>query len=358
MTDKFSFLTDGSLFMPHGHCFLWDPILMWVYSVSDALIAVSYGVLSAALVYFVRKRRDLAFKLIFLMFGAFILLCGMTHFMDVWTLWTPSYLEGAVVRVACAAVSVATAVTVWPSLSTALALPSPEQLEAANKELESFSYSISHDLRAPLRAISGFSRILLEDYSDKLDAEGQRVLNVVCDSTLKMNRMIDDVLAFSRVGRSEMAMASVDMEVLVGAAIKELENATAGRNVKFEIGALPQARGDASLIQHVWTNLLDNAVKFTAPKADAIIQVGADAGDNETIYYVRDNGVGFDMQYVDKLFGVFQRLHGAEFVGSGVGLAVVKRVVTRHGGRVWAQGKPSEGATFFFVLPKRRADHV
>ena len=227
------------------------------------------------------------------------------------------------------------------------------ELAESNKEMEAFAYSVSHDLRAPLRAIDGFSGILLEDYADKLDPEGQRLLHVVRDSTAKMGRMIDDVLAFSRAGRTEMNTEPLSMEALVGDAIKDLETATAGRRVRFEIGPLPDARGDGAMLQRVWVNLLDNAIKYSAPKPDARIEIGANQSADETAYFVRDNGVGFDMKYVDKLFGVFQRLHGSEFPGTGIGLAIVKRIVTRHGGRVWAEGKPNEGATLYFALPKR-----
>jgi PAS domain S-box-containing protein len=230
-------------------------------------------------------------------------------------------------------------------------------VEGANKELESFAYSVSHDLRTPLRAIDGFSNIILEDYAGKLDDEGRRVLNVIRESTAKMNRMIDDILAFSRVGRTELTAGSVDMSAMVRAAIEDLEPATAGRKVTFEVGDLPAARCDAAMMQHVWANLLDNAVKYTSPNPTAAVQIGATPGHGETVYFVRDDGVGFDMQYASKLFGVFQRLHGAEFPGTGIGLAIVKRIVTRHGGRVWAEGKPGEGATFFFSLPDAGAAH-
>jgi len=229
------------------------------------------------------------------------------------------------------------------------------ELEAANVELEAFAYSVSHDLRAPLRAIEGFSRILLEDYADKLGEEGRRVINVVCDSTTKMGEMIEDILELSRAGRVEIATTSINMKALVDEAIRELEPTVADRNVRFEVGALPEAQGDAPLMRHVWTNLLSNAVKFTSLKSEAIIQVDAVTGEDETVYYVRDNGVGFDMKYADKLFGVFQRLHGADFAGNGVGLAIVKRIVTRHGGRVWAEGKPDDGATFYFSIPVRES---
>ena len=231
-------------------------------------------------------------------------------------------------------------------------------LESANRELEAFAYSVSHDLRVPLRAIDGFSRILLEDYSGKIDAEGQRLLNVVRDNTVKMARLIDDILAFSRAGRSEITSAPIDMDGAVRAVLEELEPAAAGRKLTFDIKPLAPAQGDAAMIQRVWTNLIDNAIKFTALQADAVIEIGSTAGEKETTYYVKDNGAGFDMQYADKLFGVFQRLHGAEFAGTGIGLAIVKRIVARHGGRVWAEGKVNEGATFYFTLPIREDSHA
>jgi light-regulated signal transduction histidine kinase (bacteriophytochrome) len=226
------------------------------------------------------------------------------------------------------------------------------RLVTANQELEGFAYSVSHDLRTPLRAIDGFSRILLEEHADQLDAEGQRVLNAVRDGTVKMARLIDDILAFSRVGRLDITHGPVDMAALVRSSLAdELAPAAVGRRLAIEIGELPDAHGDAALLRHVWINLIDNAIKFTAPKPDARIEIGARAGPGESVYFLRDTGVGFDMQYAGKLFGVFQRLHGTEFPGTGIGLAIVKRIVTRHGGRVWAEGNIGEGATFSFALP-------
>jgi len=229
-------------------------------------------------------------------------------------------------------------------------------LAATIKELEAFAYSVSHDLRTPLRAIDGFSRILLEDYADKLDPEGQRILNVVRDSTLKMSQLIDDILSFSRASRLELTAGPVDMAALVRQTLANgLAAAVAGRALPIAIGALPEARGDKAMLQHVWLNLLDNAIKFTAGKPDARIEISGTAGKGETIYRVRDSGAGFDMRYADKLFGTFQRLHGAEFPGTGIGLAIVKRIVERHGGRVWAEGKVGDGATFYFALPSKGA---
>lgn len=234
-----------------------------------------------------------------------------------------------------------------------------QALFATNTELEAFSYSVSHDLRTPLRAIDGFSRILLEDYGDKLDDEGKRVINVVRDSTVKMARLIDDILAFSRAGRAEMNAATVDMEALVRSLLADpLALNLVGRTPAIDLGKLPPAEGDRAMFERVWINLLDNAIKFTAPKSDARIEIGATISNGETVYHVRDNGVGFDMQYAGKLFGVFQRLHGTEIPGTGIGLAIVKRLVTRHGGRVWAEGKVGGGASFYFALPNKEADHA
>ncbi len=228
-------------------------------------------------------------------------------------------------------------------------------LEAANKELESFSYSVSHDLRTPLRAIDGFSNILLEDYAGKLDAEGKRLLTVVRDNTSRMGQLIDDILKFSRTGRLEINYSDIDMEQLAYSVFVELRTIVVGDKLQLEIEHLPPARGDGAMMRQVFVNLLSNAIKFSRNKEHIIIKVGGSVDGNEVVYYVKDNGAGFNMQFSGKLFGVFQRLHGVnEFEGTGIGLAIVKRVITRHGGRVWAEGKINEGATFYFALPVKK----
>lgn len=221
-------------------------------------------------------------------------------------------------------------------------------------DLESFSYSVSHDLRTPLRAIHGFARILVEDHNTKLDPEAQRLLGVIDQNTRRMGQLIDDLLAFSRLGRQSISRAPVDMTELTRAVVEDVRRAEAERNGHFEvkIDPLQRAHGDRALLQQVISNLLQNAVKFTRGRTEPRIEVGSTPGPDETVYYVRDNGAGFDPRYRDKLFGVFQRLHSTEdFEGTGVGLAIVKRIVQRHGGRVWAEGKVGEGATFYFTLP-------
>ncbi len=221
-------------------------------------------------------------------------------------------------------------------------------------ELEAFSYSVSHDLRTPLLTIDGFSRMLLEDYSDQLDAEGQRLLKTICGNSRNMGRLIDDLLAFSRLGRQEMRPEEIKMSELAAAVCVELTATSPERKLQFNLQPLPPAHGDQSMVRQVFINLLSNAIKFTVPKDVAVIEVGAAQEENHNVYYVKDNGVGFEMKYANKLFGVFERLHSEdEFAGTGVGLAFVQRIIHRHGGRVWAEGKVGEGATVYFILPRK-----
>jgi signal transduction histidine kinase len=226
------------------------------------------------------------------------------------------------------------------------------RLEAANKELESFSYSVSHDLRSPLRAIDGFSRIVEEDYGDRLDDEGKRLLRVIRENGVRMGQLIDDLLQFSRLGRKPINSVPLDMNALAAEAYEEARTAAPEKEPHIVLHSLPAASGDRGLIKQVWANLLENAIKYSSTREKPVIEVSGEKKGKEVHYRVRDNGVGFDMAYAHKLFSVFQRLHAStEFSGTGVGLAIVHRIVTRHGGRVWAEGKPGEGAVFHFTLP-------
>jgi light-regulated signal transduction histidine kinase (bacteriophytochrome) len=223
--------------------------------------------------------------------------------------------------------------------------------EAANRELEAFSYSVAHDLRAPLRSIDGFSQALLEDYTDKIDEEGRRHLSFVRESAQQMGRLIDDLLGLSRVTRAELCRLPVDLSVLARDVAAQLGRAEPERQVEIVIGDGIGAEGDAPLLRIALENLLGNAWKFTGKHAVARIEVDMMLVGGETVYLVRDNGAGFDPAYQDKLFGVFQRLHSThEFEGTGIGLATVKRIVGRHGGRIWATGEVNGGATFYFTL--------
>ena len=227
-------------------------------------------------------------------------------------------------------------------------------LEAANEELEAFSYSVSHDLKAPVRTIEGFSRMLMAGHTDKLDAESLRLLKVINHSTKLMHHLIDDLLALSRLGRMQLRKSVVDLAAITRLVFERLRSQVPERDLQLIMGDLPTARGDQSLLYQVLENLLSNAIKYSKPRTTAVIEVGGKAEENETIYSIKDNGVGFDEGQVSDLFRPFQRLHAdeGEYEGTGVGLAIVKRIIQRHGGRVWAEGKADEGATFYFALPK------
>jgi len=223
--------------------------------------------------------------------------------------------------------------------------------EASNHELEAFSYSVSHDLRAPLRAIDGFSRILEQDFAEKIDAEGHRLLGVIRRSAQRMGQLIDDLLEFSRVGRKALSRRRIDMRAMADEVLRELVPADAAKQTSWQVGSLPDALADPALVRQVWANLLSNAVKFSGHREQPRIEVGSRNENGEAVYFVRDNGAGFSMQHSNKLFRVFQRLHGDdEFPGTGVGLAIVERVVSRHGGGAWAESLPDGGSTFFFTL--------
>lgn len=231
-----------------------------------------------------------------------------------------------------------------------------EKIEQLNQELESFSYSVSHDLRAPLRSIDGYTQILLEDYAQHLDDEGKRVLNVVVNNARRMAKLIDDLLDFSRVGRKEVAKSVVNTESIVKSVVSELMSQEEGREVRMQISPLDPCDADPNLLRQVWVNLISNALKYTRKTSHAEVEISSRKTPSEVVYSIRDNGTGFDMAYAHKLFGVFQRLHRQqEFEGTGVGLAIVHRIVTRHGGRVWAEGEVNKGAIFHFSLPNSLA---
>jgi len=227
------------------------------------------------------------------------------------------------------------------------------ELEAVNKELGSFSYSVSHDLRAPIRAINGYTRILSEDYADKIDEEGNQILRSIISNSKKMGELIDDLLAFSKLGRKQVTLSEVLMSELVQSVRDELVFDEGDNIPVFDVQPLPSAKGDKSLIKQVWINLISNAIKYSRHKPSTKIEIGAYEEGKLAVYYVKDKGAGFDMQYYDKLFGVFQRLHSQEeFEGTGIGLAIVQKIVDRHKGTAWAESVLDEGSSFYFSLPK------
>jgi len=226
-----------------------------------------------------------------------------------------------------------------------------KELSAANRELESFSYSVSHDLKAPLRAIDGFSRMFVNKYGSSLDEDAARLINTIRSNAEKMGLLIDDLLSFSRVLSNKMGASAIDMETLAGEVWKDIRAVNQERTFEVRIAKLLPGFGDRPLIRQVLVNLLSNAVKFTKNRKPAIIELNSYCESDKIVYCLKDNGIGFDMAYRDKLFGVFQRLHGQEYEGTGIGLAIVKRIIHRHGGQVWAEGEVDKGTAFYFTLP-------
>lgn len=381
-------LLSADSFMPHGCCYMWNAGLIALHVISDGLIALAYYSIPLTLIYFVRRRKDLAFDWIYICFAGFIVACGTTHLMEVVNVWYPNYWLAGVVKGITAVISVITAALLVAVVPKALALPSPEelretnkalqkeiterklavdrsqklnsdlqsrttQLEAANKELEAFSYSVSHDLRAPLRHIDGFIELLKMEKDSNLTPAGQQYLSVIASSARQMGTLIDDLLIFSRMSRAEMQRRPVNMDQLLKESQSEVMRDAEGRVIEWTISPLPEMTIDVILFKQIWLNLLSNAVKYTRNRSRAEITVGCVDRGYEYEFFVKDNGAGFDMKYASKLFGIFQRLHRQEeFEGNGIGLANVRRIVARHGGRTWAEAELDAGATFYFTLPK------
>jgi PAS domain S-box-containing protein len=560
----FTGVFDTENFMPHGHCYLWTPELVWLHVISDSLVALAYFSIPLTLVYFIRKRKDLPFNWMFAAFSIFILACGATHFMEVLTVWNPVYWASGIVKFVTAAASVPTAVLLTRLVPKALLIPSqaqleeanrmlqrevverkraeevarrasaelemriaertkdltkanedlrreiderkraeaalveseelfrllvegvsdygiymldprgyvvswnegaknrqgysPEeiigkhyscfftdediaagkpmqeleqataegrlefeewrvrkdgsrfwgavlltplrdgdgqvrgfskvtrditerkqaeqfrrevnirlerrvaertaQLEAANKELEAFSYTVSHDLRAPLRHIDGFVQLLNKREGERLEPTSARYLRIVAEAANKMGKLIDELLALSRTGRIDMKMQRIELNSLLDEVRRELAPLMSNRKIRWDVSKLPPVEGDSTLIKLVLINLLSNALKYTSPRREALIEIGSGPGENgHAVIFVKDNGVGFNMKYKEKLFGVFQRLHrDEEFEGTGIGLATVRRIIHRHGGRVWGESVLEGGATFYFSVKAFRSE--
>lgn len=377
-------------------CFLWQPELIWLHVISDSAIALAYYSMPAALIYFAMRRSDLVFRGVFVLTGLFILACGTTHVMNVWTLWHPDYRLDGIIKALTAVVSLGTSYAMWRAMPVALTLPSTGQLERANytlnievnerrrvetalrdantlledrlqqiesmsrslqqrkaeleianRELETFAYSASHDLRAPLRIMAGFSKALLEDYGNTLDETAQGYLQRIYDSGVHMDRLISGLLNLARVTRSELESQSIDLSALARRIVVDLQTTEPERKVTVDIAPNLTAYGDPRLIEALLQNLLGNAWKFTGKNPNARIEMGASG----PVYYVRDNGVGFDMKQAGKLFQAFQRLHTTdEFEGTGIGLATVFRICERHGGKIGIESAVGKGTTVYFTL--------
>jgi signal transduction histidine kinase len=347
-------------FLPHSFCFLGERSLIALHMVSDVLIWLSYVAIAFSLAFMVQKAKGVPFHWMFLAFGLFIIACGFTHFMEVITLWRPLYWLSGYVKVVTAIASVSTALLlpgVIPKVTsmTAAAAASEKnrvEIEATNRELEAFSYSVSHDLRAPLRAIDGFSHAVLEDYKDKLDSQGIQDLQRVRAAAARMGALIDDMLTLSRTSRAEIKRESVDLSALAEEAIASLREEQPERKVTPAIEKGLIVQGDPGLLRAVVVNLLGNAWKFTGRRPEARIQFGMQAINGERVFHVRDNGDGFDMKYADRLFAPFQRLHTSdEFAGTGVGLALCKELSADMAEECGRRQSRMQAALFISLFP-------
>ena len=356
-------------FLPHGHCYFWKPAIVWLSVGSDALIALSYLSIPAALIYFVRRRKDLAFNWMFVMFGVFILSCGATHAMEIWTVWHGTYRLAAVVKLITAVSSVGTAIALWPLIPKALALPSPAQLERANLELETrvkertdqlrrsnesleeFAYVASHDLQEPLRMVASYVQLLGRRYGDKLDGDAGLFIQYAEDGAIRMQSLIQDLLEYSRMGRGDEPPENVEAGEAFDEAVHGLEAALRESGGAVTADPLPLVRCRGGELTRVFQNLISNGIKYRGTEAPRIV-VTADRQGVEWRISVRDNGIGIEAQHIDKLFKMFTRLHPRDkYPGSGMGLAICKKIVEAQGGRIWVESTPGRGTTFAFTLP-------
>jgi len=337
---------------------MWTPGILWMHVVADILIAMAYFTIPFVLVYAARRRRDLQFNWLLVAFGIFTVSCGVTHVMNVWNLWHTNYWLEGVIKAITAASSVPTAILLWRSLPLILSVPSRRQLRdaneslaRANRELEAFTASVSHDLRSPLTTIAGQAGLLELSLSNASE-EQRRRLTRIQGSVRQMSELIDALLVLSRISRHTLHREMIDVSALAESIVQDLRQKDPSRSVEVEIQPGMAVHGDRRLISDLFVNLLANAWKFTSRTENARINVGQSQHGSMATLFVRDNGAGFDMAHEHKLFKPFQRLHSAaEFEGNGVGLATVARIIDRHGGRIWAEGKPHAGAVFYFTMP-------
>lgn len=374
----------NSAFMPHGHCYLWQPALLWSHVSSDAIIALAYFSIPLTILYFVSKRKGLTFGWVGYLFAAFIVLCGITHIMGIVTVWKPVYPLEAVIKFATAVVSIFTAAAIIPTVPRLLSLRTPEELEAvnlrlqseiesrrevedelrdtirkleeANAEYQQFAYSASHDLQAPLRSISGFAELLQEDHAEQLDADGREYLGIIKDSTDRMQALIRGLLALSRLSNALDVAPIADTRALVDTALANLQADIRDSKAEIDIGELPAVHADASQIAQLFQNLIGNAIKYQQPDTVPQITINGHRSGAECHFSIRDNGIGIDPRYQDRIFKIFQRLHAAdEYEGAGIGLALCAKIVQRHGGRIWVDSAAGEGSCFHFTLAPPQA---
>jgi signal transduction histidine kinase len=355
-------------FMPHVHCYLDDPRMVWLQGLSDFLIGLSYMMISGALAYLVyRARKDVPFEWMFLAFGIFIFSCGWTHFLEVWTLYHPTYWLSGAVKAITAVASLGTAIGVFyliPHVFRLIQIAKTSEnrrqelikknaeLEQAYHDLETFSYSLSHDVRGPLRAINGFSQMVLEDHREKLAGEGEELMQRVVSAAQRMDRLVNDVLALSRLSQTEVRPERVDLESTLEMILRgrpDLQPPKAEIHISKPL--LP-VTGDQGSLAQCLENLLGNAVKFVNPGSKPQVRISTHSVGDRVRIWIEDNGIGIPPEGVEKIFKPFQRLHRQEdYEGTGIGLAIVQKAVQRMGGAVGVESEVGKGSRFWVELP-------
>jgi signal transduction histidine kinase len=346
-------------FTPAGASYLWTPVLIWMHALPDLLMALVCFVIPFLLVHVSRRRRDLALNWVGGLFGLGVFAAGLMHLLALWNIWHAEYWLQAIAKILAVFAIVPALLLLWRYLPELLSLPSQRQLRNANEslarangELEAFTASVSHDLRSPLTTIAGQAGLLELSIGAAATDDQRRRLHRIQSSVKQMSELIDALLVLSRISRHTLRRELVDVSALVESVLADLRQRDPERNVVATVQPNMNVHGDRRLISDLVTNMVSNAWKFTSKVSEARIEFGQKVEGSMSTLFVRDNGAGFDMTYASKLFKPFQRLHSpSEFEGSGVGLATVARIVDRHGGRIWAEARPNEGAVFYFTLP-------
>jgi signal transduction histidine kinase len=371
MSAILEYLFGAASFVPHGYCLLWRPDLVALHAVSDALIALAYFSIPVGLWHILRQIPDPGFRRLSALFALFILFCGLTHVVGLVTLWSPVYGLLGLIKAATAAISLVAAYLLWPAIPRALAIPGLTDLRsvnqemgraiverrelvsglsAANRDLDDFINAVAHDLRTPLRCINGFSQMLITDYESQIDAQGRDMLERMRKATLGMGELIDGMLFLSRLRQAPLEKREVDLSAMAHRIEDELRRDHPDYAAELVIQPGLRAECDPDLTQVALRQLMLNAFKFSSTVPHPRIEIDGERDNGRTRLHVRDNGVGFDMQYAGKIFFPFQRLHAAEFPGRGIGLAAVSRIVDRHGGQIDVLSHPGEGTSFTITL--------